>query len=344
MELTEKKYSEYTIEFITKDDNSFDPTPKLKSSPIPIKFISFNENDNNCFYCKNPYTEIILFKQKYCEPCLLQYINYVDNDHKYLDVLITNNTVSCLCTECVRYFKITCFKQVITTNPHRNVKFEIEKNCKLCGKLIYLDSEFIEMKFCSDCYIISSELIESTLTKSSIQILYLPWWDTHSRCIVCLRNLSFIFDCQKWCSSCNIIYTGCRHCLTTNIIFGFTQKSQCRKCNRIIFITIDITNIISGNNDLDNELLINLKPNITPSLNSLNLYCYQLNEPVFSLKWISYSNIIIDKEIAQGGFGIVYQATWLGYELIKKKVAVKKFLNSKSITNSFLSEVNILTL
>ncbi|CAB5184298.1 unnamed protein product [Rhizophagus irregularis] len=320
MELIEKKYSEYTIKSITKYDNSFDPTPKLKSSPIPIKFISFNENDDNCFYCKNPYTETLLFKQKYCETCLFQYINYVDNDHKYLDVLITNNNTdhyaSCLCTECVLYFKITCFKQ---------------------------DLEFIEFESCSNCYIVSSELIESTLTKSSIQILYLPWWDTHSRCIVCLKNLTFIFDCQKWCSFCNIIYTGCRHCLTTNIIFGFTQKSQCKKCNRIIFITIDITNIISGNNDLDSELLINLKPNITVSLNSVSLYRYYLNDPVSSLKWISYSNIKIIKEIAQGGFGIIYQATLLEYEDAKITVAVKKFLSSKSITKSFLSEVNTLT-
>ncbi|EXX71048.1 hypothetical protein RirG_081960 [Rhizophagus irregularis DAOM 197198w] len=156
MELIEKKYGEYTIKSITKYDNSFDPTPKLKSSPIPIKFISFNENDDNCFYCKNPYTETLLFKQKYCETCLFQYINYVDNDHKYLD------------------------------------------------------------------------------------------------------------------------------------------------------------------------------PNITVSLNSVSLYRYYLNDPVSSLKWISYSNIKIIKEIAQGGFGIIYQATLLEYEDAKITVAVKKFLSSKS--------------
>ncbi|RGB35038.1 kinase-like domain-containing protein [Rhizophagus diaphanus] len=311
-------------------DNSFDPTPKLKSSPIPIKFISFNENDNNCFYCKNPYTETLLFKQKYCETCLLQYINYVDNNHKYLDVLLTNSAVSCLCIECIRCFKITCFKQVVATNPNRDVKLVAEKNCKLCGKLIYQDSKFIEMKFCSDCYKISSELIESTLAELSIQILYLPWWDTHSRCIVCLKNLTFIFDCQKWCSYCNIIYTGCRHCLITNIIFGFTRKSQCRKCSRIMFITIDITNIISGANDLDNELIINL------NINSLSLYRCHLYDPFSPLKWISYSNIKIVKEIAQGDFGIIYLAT---YKDLKITVAVKKFLGSKSITKSFLSEL-----
>jgi hypothetical protein len=334
MELIKKEHSEYAIE-LTKDDNSFDPTPKLKSSPIPIKFISFNQNDDKCFYCKNPYTRTLLFKQKYCEKCLLQYVNYVVDNHKYLDVLINNNNTDfalCLCTQCVLRFKITWFKQIVTDINMRN----IEKNCKLCG---YQDSDS-EFTICSNCYRISDERIESTLTKSSIQILYLPWWDTRSQCIACHGNLSFIFDCQKWCSNCVIIYTGCRFCLTTNIIFGFTDKSQCRKCNRIIFIAIDITSIISGNNDIDNEILINLKPNITVPL---NFYHYNLFGYVFSLKWISYSEIIIYKEIAQGGFGIIYQAIWSKFEGVKITVAVKKFLSSKSITKSFLSEVNTST-
>jgi hypothetical protein len=342
MELIKEEHSEYAIE-LTKDDNSFDPTPKLKSSPVPIKFISFNLNDDKCFYCKNPYTKTHLYGQKYCERCLLQYVNYVVDSHKYLDVKITNNNTDfapCLCTHCVLCFKITWFKQIADI---RFVMRNIEKNCKLCGNLIYQDSdsEYSEfIKFCLNCYKISYERIESTLTKSSIQILYLPWWDTRSQCIACHGNLSFICDCQKWCSNCNIIYTGCRFCLTTNIIFGFTDKSQCRKCNRIIFITIDITNIISGNNDIDNELLINLKPNITVPL---NFYHFNLIGRVFSLKGISYSEIIIDKEIAQGGFGIIYRATWLKPEGVKIKVAVKKFLSSKSITKSFLSEVNTST-
>jgi hypothetical protein len=33
------------------DENSFDPTPRLKSSSIPIEFISFNRNARNCVYC-----------------------------------------------------------------------------------------------------------------------------------------------------------------------------------------------------------------------------------------------------------------------------------------------------
>ena len=29
----------------TNNENSFDPTPKLKSSPVPISFIPFNNED-----------------------------------------------------------------------------------------------------------------------------------------------------------------------------------------------------------------------------------------------------------------------------------------------------------
>ena len=36
---------------ILNNENSFDPTPKLKSSPVPISFVSFNRDDNNCIYC-----------------------------------------------------------------------------------------------------------------------------------------------------------------------------------------------------------------------------------------------------------------------------------------------------
>src|SRR5256885_8014176 len=34
---------------ILNDENPFDPTPKLNSSPIPILFVSFNKEDENCF-------------------------------------------------------------------------------------------------------------------------------------------------------------------------------------------------------------------------------------------------------------------------------------------------------
>src|SRR3954451_11241028 len=130
------------------DDNFFNPTLNLKSSPIQIKFISFNQNDDNCFYCRNLYTETYLFKQKYCENCLLQYINYLIDNCKYLDVLTTNNeNTSCLCAQCIPRFKILCFKQIVGTYSFKfrhkfSVKeqiqiFNIEKDCRLCGKSIY---------------------------------------------------------------------------------------------------------------------------------------------------------------------------------------------------------------
>ncbi|GBC38068.2 kinase-like domain-containing protein [Rhizophagus irregularis DAOM 181602=DAOM 197198] len=34
------------------NDDSLDPTPKLKSSPVPISFISFNRDDENCIRCE----------------------------------------------------------------------------------------------------------------------------------------------------------------------------------------------------------------------------------------------------------------------------------------------------
>ena len=50
------------------DENSFDPTPRLKSSPIPIKFIPFNWNDKNCIYCGEKYIKALFCSwQKYCK-------------------------------------------------------------------------------------------------------------------------------------------------------------------------------------------------------------------------------------------------------------------------------------
>ena len=40
-------------------------------------------------------------------------------------------------------------------------------------------------------------------------------------------------------------------CLTTNIIFGLSDQSQCKKCTRILPIFININNISSGNNEID---------------------------------------------------------------------------------------------
>ena len=53
----------------TNNENPFDPTPKLKSSPVPILFIPFNEYENKCNYCGNKY-----FKHSYLNKVLQKLI------------------------------------------------------------------------------------------------------------------------------------------------------------------------------------------------------------------------------------------------------------------------------
>ncbi|RGB33912.1 kinase-like domain-containing protein [Rhizophagus diaphanus] len=206
---------------------------------------------------------------------------------------------------------------------------------------------------CPGCYLISSGWIKSTLFEKSIPILYLPWWDASNKSSICSHNLKFITDCQKWCSYCYIIYSGCRYCLTTNIIFGITDQTQCKKCKRVSKIDIDITNITSGNHNID-EFLVSTRTNIdnhgkiADYMNNMNKNSDPLNVYSFIehelkntsskriMEWIPYSQIKNSEEIARGGFGIIYKATWY-----KTHVAVKKFLKSRDISN-FLNEVKSL--
>ena len=65
----------------TNNENSFDPTPKLNSSPIPILFVSFNQNDENCIHCGDKYIMVLFChgyydNQKYCKKCLSSLIYY----------------------------------------------------------------------------------------------------------------------------------------------------------------------------------------------------------------------------------------------------------------------------
>jgi hypothetical protein len=237
----------------TNDENSFDPTPKLKSSPIPIKFISFNNKDKNCIYCGEEYTSTLLcYDQKYCKKCLSLYTNNItsSDNNIYLDVYIYTMDLE-KCNEheisrtklllqriqqyCVNCSTILCFKQILnhsslySDNNHidaYNKVIESEKDCKLCGKSLYQvkDIEVIgKYKLCSSCYIISKRRIKN------ISILYLPWWHDSSNCDECRSRLTFTSDHQKYCTNCYICYIGCRYCLTTNIIFGPTNKSQCEE-------------------------------------------------------------------------------------------------------------------
>jgi hypothetical protein len=198
---------------------------------------------------------------------------------------------------------------------------------------------------------------KSTFIDKLIPILYLPWWDASSKSRACKHNLKFITDCQKWCSDCFIIFAGCRYCLTTNIIFGITDQTQCKKCKRIskIDIDIDIMKISSGNHNVD-EFLISTRTNtdshekiayymntMNKNSNSLDVYNFIEREiknvnSKRTMEWIPYSQIRNLEKIAEGGFGIIYKAIWLN----KTTVAVKRFHNSQDISKHFLNEVIII--
>ncbi|GES97118.1 kinase-like domain-containing protein [Rhizophagus clarus] len=259
---------------LTKE-NSFDPTPRLKSSPIPIKFISFNDRVFRCIYCKETYFQTLHCPiQKYCKKCLSNYINDITDINIYLDV---HYSMSLECTEheirskepqviqecCRKCLTVLCFKQVLEYSIYSNAKYG--QCCILCGRLLYQGTnifEIIQFKLCSKCYLISCEYTKSTLTKKLIPIICLPWWHNISFCVACDRSLTFTSNCQKYCQKCLIFYIGCRYCLTTNIIFGLTTQSQCKKCERISFVIVDI---LTGNSELD-DFILNLNPDIYNNL------------------------------------------------------------------------------
>ncbi|GES90720.1 kinase-like domain-containing protein [Rhizophagus clarus] len=369
----------------TNDDKFFDPTPKLKSSPIPILFVSFNYDDEYCIHCGDKYTKTPLkyinnFNytsgyQKYCKKCLSSYISKITDNERYLDVYILTKNLECneheisrekvpqniqeCCRNCL---EILCFKQIPVNycynsynvpsgfyyNLYKNM-IESEKYCKLCGKSFCqrTDYEMKYFKLCSDCYLISTECIESTLTKKPIHIIYLPWWHTDSE-----------------------------YCLTTNIIFGFTNHSQCKKCKRVssVIITIsDIASINSGNSVLD-DFLINLRLDyLKTAIKKLknfgitgNFIPYSLTTCIYGhnffkrwynilMEWIPYSQFTNVKEVARGGFSIIYRATWLDGPMIggefkyyrremterssNETIILKRFKNSQEISKHFLNEL-----
>ncbi|GES81857.1 kinase-like domain-containing protein [Rhizophagus clarus] len=295
------------------DKNSFDPTPKLKSSPIPILFVSFDENDDNCFNCGEKYVEVPFCKQKYCKKCFSHYISYLDDFSTYLDVYYTLEPQNIQ-----EYIEIIWIFYALN-------KY-LEKYCKLCKKSLYQGTDTFVIygfKLCSDCYQISSGWIKSSLTNKPIPIIYLPWWYNISHCESCGSKLTFTSECQKYCTNCLIIFIGCRYCLITNIIFGFTNQSQCKKCKRVSSITVDIANIKSGNSYLD-DFLLKIRVNIHNNLKiaefnekikkigkyflpmSIGSSIYQTVEgqSKSSMEWIPYSQFTNIKEIGEGGFDL----------------------------------------
>jgi hypothetical protein len=350
----------------TNDENSFDPTPRLKSSPIPIKFVPFNHEDINCFNCEENYMKALSNWQYYCKNCLSRYINDITDNNIYLDVHYTMNiecneheisrtkvpqTIQGCCGNCLI---VLYFKQISTYSTSYQV-IESEKDCKLCGKSLYLGTDrkiMSQFKLCSDCYLISSGWIESTLIKKHISILYLPWWHNNSNCNSCHSKIIFTSDCQKYCQNCYIFYVGCRYCLTTNIIFGLTSQSQCKKCKRISRIInsnecsdgLDdffLNNIIYDNlNNLNIDEFANIIKNVDKYFISFDILnsIFEKKSNIEPIKWIPYSQFIDIKEMTKGGFGIIYKATWLSNN---ETVILKRFENSRNIDKYFLNEVNV---
>ncbi|GBC14709.2 kinase-like domain-containing protein [Rhizophagus irregularis DAOM 181602=DAOM 197198] len=296
----------------TIDENSFDPTPRLKSSPIPIKFISFDIGDKNCIYCGNEYVKTLFCYQHYCKKCLSSYINDITDNNIYLDVYIYTMDLECIEHEisrtkvpqiiqecCINCLRILCFKQIdgyisdygLDRNNltiYYNV-IESEKYCKLCGKSLYQGTDrkiMMQSKLCSDCYLISSGLIESTLFKKQISILCLPW-----------------------CSD----YSGLDDFLLNNIIYDYLERVEFANSVKIIDKYFVLQNILSS--------------------------IFKINGSIRTIRWIPFSQFMNVKEIAKGGYGIIYKATWLSKN---ETVILKRFENSKNIAKYFLNELKAL--
>src|SRR5581483_10811016 len=79
----------------TNNENSFDPTPKLKSSLLPILFVPFNKDDRNCFHCGDEYTLTLFYDQKYCKKCLSRYIVDTTDNNICLDMCIYTTNLKC---------------------------------------------------------------------------------------------------------------------------------------------------------------------------------------------------------------------------------------------------------
>ncbi|CAB4403443.1 unnamed protein product [Rhizophagus irregularis] len=350
----------------TNDENFFDPTPRLKSSPIPIKFISFNKYDEKCFNCGEEYIISLLCPdQKYCKKCLSRYINDITDNNTYLDIYCTielgckehdiskakvlQNIQKCR-GNCLR---ILCFKQIegrFDNSLDFNKVIESENHCKLCGKLLFQGTTD-RLILCTDCYLISFEWIESTLVKEQILILYLPWWQNCYYCINCNLRLIFTSDCRKYCKKCLITYIGCRYCLMTNLIFGFTGQTQCRKCKRISLIIynnedrdlfVSLLSDIYIYDKLDFDYIANIAKPIDKYFELSTLFSSIIkkkivkNDNIKTFGWIPYSQFKNIKEMTKGGYGIIYKATWSGYN---KTVILKRFENSKNNNKYFINEL-----
>ncbi|RGB33207.1 kinase-like domain-containing protein [Rhizophagus diaphanus] len=183
-----------------------------------------------------------------------------------------------------------------------NKVIESEKQCKLCKKSLGERTAAKQLSLCSDCYLISFERIESTLVKRQILILYLPWWHNTHNCNMCSSELTFTSDCQKYCTNCLIFYTGCRYCLTTNIIFGLTGQTHCKKCKRISliidnFVDRDVDDFLFNDNiyeDLSLDFAKIIDEYFEPS--TLLYYIFRKKGRVKPVRRIPYSQFTIKEK------------------------------------------------
>ncbi|GBC28526.2 kinase-like domain-containing protein [Rhizophagus irregularis DAOM 181602=DAOM 197198] len=305
------------------DNDPFDPTPNLKSSPVPVLFIPFKNNEDKCNCCGTEYSKSLKYDQKYCKVCLFWHIQYITGNNTYLDVLISTNNSQCIKHKATR-------NDFYTTN--------IQEWCEYCSEILYFtqvvarntNCRHTNYICCKRCYYesqlpdyqISSGWVKSTLNKKSIPILYLPWWDSYNHCIVCYKELKYIHQesksyCQKWCLHCHIIYTGCRS--GNYIIEEFLVSTRIQNHNF--------------------HSIANYMYNMT-TYNPTTVYLYisdKLRSPARKIEWIPYSHITNLKKMAEGGFSIIYKATWEGTD-----VAVKKLHDSQNISKYFLNELRSL--
>ncbi|RIA91514.1 kinase-like domain-containing protein [Glomus cerebriforme] len=104
----------------------------------------------------------------------------------------------------------------------------------------------------------------------------------------------------------------------------------------------NIKEYFSDINIHNHDQIANYMNNIDENSNPLDVYSFidklnYLPSNINWFKWIPYSQITNLKQIAKGGFGIIYKANWLG-----KDVAVKRFLNSQVMGRYFLNEAKAL--
>ncbi|GET66590.1 kinase-like domain-containing protein [Rhizophagus irregularis DAOM 181602=DAOM 197198] len=176
------------------------------SSPVPVLFIPFKNNEKKCNYCGVEYSKTLKFEQKYCKNCLFRYIKYMDNDVCLNKYVSTSNTHQCIkhkatrnnfCATNIQEWCEHCSEILYFTHliPNTSSLNNYSKYCSGRGyyatKLEYNKFKLVEYGQ-EHHHQVYSEWVESILTKKSIQILYLSWWDNFDKCVVCLQELKYI--------------------------------------------------------------------------------------------------------------------------------------------------------